>query len=274
MKRAHKRLSLLLALLLLGLSSACNRNRSDGHLFGPKDEGGIYLVIAVKADAAQLDQSIQQTIAVMQKRCKQLYVGCKLERQSGDKSNQIMLRISSPRNPERIKSVLLSEGMEIRAVVSPPSPAPVQTYTTRAEAATAAGTDKDVFPYQERKEGAGANAEKFVVVERTPIVAGQDISDAEATPYGGDKDYLITFQLTPASAQRFGEWTGANINRYLAVVLNKTVRSVAYIKGQIFDKGQISGGFTEEEAEDIALILKSGNLPAPIEALEEGMYKP
>jgi hypothetical protein len=90
MKRAHKRFPLLLALLLLGLSSACNRNRSDGHVFGPKDKGGIYLVIAVKAEAAQLDQSIQQTIAVIEKRCEQLYIYCKLERQSGDKSNQIV----------------------------------------------------------------------------------------------------------------------------------------------------------------------------------------
>jgi preprotein translocase subunit SecD len=273
MKRAHKRLSLLLALLLLGLSSACNRNR-NGQVFGPKDEGGIYLIIAVKAEAAQLDQSIQQTIAVIEKRCEQLYVYCKLERQSGDKSNQIMLRISSSKDPERIKSVLLSEGMELRAVVSPPSPAPVQTYSTRAEAATEAGTDKDVFPYQDRSESVGTTAEKFVIVESAPIVTGQDIRDAEAIPYREAKDYQINFQLTPAGAQRFGQWTGANIDRYLAVVLNKRVRSVAYIKGQIFDSGQISGNFNEEEAGDIALVLKSGNLPAPIEALEEGMYKP
>lgn len=271
MKRANKLLSLLLVLLLLGLCSACKRREQ---LFGPKDEGGIYLVIAVKADAAQLDQSIQQTIAVMQKRCELLNVYCKVERQSGDKSNQIMLRVSSQKNPERIKAVLLSAGMEIRAVVSPPNPAPAQTYSTRAEAATEAGTSEDVLPYQEREGVAGATAEKFVIVERTPLVTGEDIHDAEAIPSDMSKDYLITFHLTPAGAQRFGEWTGANINRYLAVVLNKTVRSVASIKGQIFDTGQISGGFTEEEAEDIALVLKSGNLPAPIEALEEGLYKP
>ena len=243
-------------------------------MFGPKDKGGIYLVIAVKAEAAQLDQSIQQTIAVIEKRCEQLYIYCKLERQSGDKSNQIVLRISSPKDPERIKSVLLSEGMEIRAVVSPPSPAPPQTYLTRAEAATEASTDKDVFLYQERSDSGGTTSEKFVIVERTPIVTGQDIRDAEAVPFREAKDYQINFQLTPAGAQRFGEWTGANIDRYLSVVLNKTVRSVAYIKSQIFDNGQISGNFTEEEAQDIALVLKSGNLPAPIEALEEGMYKP
>lgn len=265
MKTSFKLLSLLLALLLLGLTPACN---SAGRMFGPKDEGGMFLVIGVKADAAQLDQSVQQTIDVMQKRCDQLGVRCKLQRQGGDK---IMLRISSAENPERIKSVLLSEGLELRAVVSPSSPAPVQTYSTQPEGEAAAANAKgDVMPYVEKD-----SHEKFVIVERTPIVTGQDIRNAKAVNVMGEADdYQINFQLTPAGAQRFGDWTGANINRYLAVVLNRRVRSVAYIKSQIFDNGQITGRFTKEQAEDAVLVLMSGSLPAPIQALEEGIYKP
>jgi preprotein translocase subunit SecD len=267
-----KNVYLLPVLLLLSLIAACNQ---AGRMFGPKDEGGFYLVIAVHADAPQLDQSIQQTIAVMQKRCEQMGIYCKLQRQSNDKSNQIMLRVSSPHDPERIKSVLLSQGLELRAVVSPMSPAPVQTYPTEAEAQAAAGTDNDVLPYLEREEGAGTHPQKFVVVERTPIVTGQNIRDAKAdNVIGGDNNYQVNFSLTPAGAQQFGQWTGANINRYIAVVLNKQVRSVAYIKSQIFDSAQITGRFTKEQAEDAALVLMSGNLPAPIEALEEGIYKP
>jgi protein-export membrane protein SecD len=263
-----------LVLLLLSLVAACNR---AGRMFGPKDEGGFYLIIAVQADAAQLDQSIQQTIAVMQKRCEQMGIYCKVQRHGNDKSNQIMLRVSSPHDPERIKSVLLSEGLELRAAVSPPSPAALQTYPTQAEAEAAAGTDNDVLPYLEREDSAGGtHPQKFVVVERKPIVTGQDIRDAEAATYemGGDDNYQVNFRLTPAGAQRFGEWTGANINRYMAVVLNKQVRSVAYIRSQIFDSAQITGRFTKEQAQDVALVLMSGNFPAPIEALEEGTYKP
>ncbi|HEX8920564.1 MAG TPA: hypothetical protein VF766_03740, partial [Pyrinomonadaceae bacterium] len=139
MKRPSKLLSLLPVLVLLGLMPACNW---AGRMFGAKDEGGSYLVIGVKADAAQLDQSVQQTIAVMQKRCDQLGIRCSLKRLSGDKSNQIMLRIPSQKDPERIKGILLAEGLELRAVVSPPSPAPVQTYPTQAEAETAAAETK------------------------------------------------------------------------------------------------------------------------------------
>jgi protein-export membrane protein SecD len=268
MKTERKLLSLLPVLLLLNLSLACDW---AGRRFGPKDEGGLYLVIAVKADVPQLDQSIQQTVAVIQKRCERLGVSCKLERQSGDKSNRIMLRISSPKDPERIKSVLLSEGLELRPVVSPPMPSPVQTYPTQAEAEAAVAESKgDVMPYLE-KEG----PRKFIIVEHTPLVTGQDILDARTdNRLGADDTYEITFQLSPAGAQRFGEWTGTHIHHYMAVVMNGQVRSTAYIQSQIFDRGQISGHFTKAEAEDGALVLMSGSLPAPIETLEEGVYKP
>jgi preprotein translocase subunit SecD len=267
MKTAHKLLSLLPVLLLLGLISACQR---AGRVLGPKDEGGTYLIIDVHANGERLDQAIAQTMAVMQKRCEQLDIYCKLERHGGAQSSQIMLRFSSPKDPERAKSVLLSEGLELRAVVSPPSPSLVQTYPTMAEAAAAKDTNNDIMPYAEKDQ-----AERFVVVEGTPIVTGQDIRNAGVTNrIGGVDDYQINFQLTQAGAQRFGEWTGANINRYLAVVMNRRVRSVAYIKSQIFDSGQITGRFTKEQAEDAALVLMSGSLPVPIQALEEGVYKP
>ena len=265
---------LLVVVLLVGAASC----KLAGRAFSPQDEGGIYLIIAVKAEGAQLDQAVAQTMAVMQKRCDALNVYCKAERVGNDKPDQIKLRISNPQDPERVKGVVLSQGLELRAVVSPPSPAPFQTYPTEAEAAEAAGADKDVLPYLADIDGPAGSAgpKKFVVVERAPIVDGRDIRGAEAVPSasGGKDNYEVTFTLNPEGADRFGHWTGANINNYVAVVLNKQVRSVAFIKSQIFDSGQISGRFTKERAEDAALVLRSGGLPAPIEALEEGIYKP
>lgn len=277
MNKPHKLLSLLSLLLLLNPITACNM---AGRMFAPKDEGGMYLVVGVKAEGAQLEQSISQTMAVMQKRCERLNVRCKLQKQGADKAGQIMLRISNPPDPERIKSVLFSEGMELRAVVSPPGPAPLQSYATKEEATAAAGADKDVLIYLERAGAdAATNPQKFVVVERTPIVTGQDIIDAKAVVDDlasdpGRELYGVTFGLNPSGAERFGKWTGSHIDNYLAVVLNKQVLSVAMVKGQIFDKGQISGRFTKQQAEDTAIILMSGNLPAGVLALEEGTYKP
>ncbi|HLE63119.1 MAG TPA: protein translocase subunit SecD, partial [Pyrinomonadaceae bacterium] len=77
-----------------------------------------------------------------------------------------------------------------------------------------------------------------------------------------------------AGADKFGKWTGANINEYMGVVLNGEVKSIAYIKSQIFDTGEISGRFTKQSAEDLALTLRSGALPAPIEYQEERTVGP
>ncbi|HJU54073.1 MAG TPA: hypothetical protein VJ715_05860 [Pyrinomonadaceae bacterium] len=265
-----RRQLLLLALLLVGMASC----KYAGRAFGPQDEGGIYLIIAVKADGAQMDGAVAQTINVMQKRCNELNIYCKAERVGGGKPNQIKLRISSPKeDPERVKGVILSQGLEMRAVVSPPGQPRPQTYPTQAQAEESAGADKDVLPYPAAANG--SDFRTFVVVERTPIVNGQSIIDAKAVTSALDpKMYDVTFKLNPEGGRRLGEWTGSHVEHYIAVVLNKEVRSVAMVKSQIFDEGVITSNFTREQAEDAALVLKSGNLPAPIEALEEGTYTP
>ncbi|MEO6391111.1 MAG: protein translocase subunit SecD, partial [Pyrinomonadaceae bacterium] len=73
---------------------------------------------------------------------------------------------------------------------------------------------------------------------------------------------------------KFGAWTGANLNQYMGVVLNDEVKSIAYIKSQINDSGQIDGKFTKESGDDLALTLRSGALPAPIEYQEERTVGP
>ena len=97
---------------------------------------------------------------------------------------------------------------------------------------------------------------------------------AAVTVTGTADDNAVNFQLKPEGAARLASWSGANINNYLAIILNKEARTVVYIRTQISDSGEINGRFTKEEAGDIAEILMSGNLPAPVEVLEEKTYKP
>ena len=73
--------------------------------------------------------------------------------------------------------------------------------------------------------------------------------------------YKIDFQLTPGGAVRFGEATGNHIGDYLAIVLNNEVRSAPVINSRIEDRGQITGGFTQQSAEDLAVLLNAGSLP-------------
>ena len=142
--------------------------------------------------------------------------------------------------------------------------------------------ERRVLPYQERNEpttaGDTSNAQKekkWVVVETPAIVDGSELRNASAVQSrAGADDYQITFSLKPAGADKFGTWTGANINEYMGVVLNDEVKSIAYIKSQIFDSGEISGRFTKQSAEDLALTLRSGALPAPIEYQEERTVGP
>ena len=79
---------------------------------------------------------------------------------------------------------------------------------------------------------------KWVVVESPAVVDGNELRNASATQGQGGADYQISFALKPAGAQKFGAWTGANINEYMGVVLNDEVRSIAYIQSQIFDPGR------------------------------------
>jgi preprotein translocase subunit SecD len=114
-----------------------------------------------------------------------------------------------------------------------------------------------------------------VIVEVPPVVYGSEIRTAEAVyRTGNESDYQISFALKPAGAAKFGEWTSQNINNYMAVVLNNEVKSVAFIKSRIDDQGEISGQFTKATADDLALTLRSGALPAKIEYQEERTVGP
>lgn len=128
---------------------------------------------------------------------------------------------------------------------------------------------EEVLPYVERFTDLDLTDRKgYLIVRSKPIVANEDVRQAQAV--SSDKStYEVTFRLKPSGAARFAEWTPTNQNNYLAVALNREIKSVAYIRGKISDSGVISGAFTKETAEDLALVLSSGNLPAPIEVVEE-----
>ncbi|HJU56324.1 MAG TPA: protein translocase subunit SecD [Pyrinomonadaceae bacterium] len=204
-------------------------------------------------------------------------------------SNQILLQMPGEQNPERVKKQLtVASKLELVHVVSPASPSPVQTYNTEQEAIASLGgavpADRQVLPYTERDEptATGGTAEdpnapkqdKWVVVEKPSIIEGKELSRADAVQAQGANDFMINFSLKPAGAQKFGEWTGQNVNQYMGAVLDGRVKSIAFIKSQIFDSGQISGRFTQESAEDLARTLRSGSLLAPIQYQEERTVGP
>ena len=234
------------------------------------------------------EQAVQQALRIIESRINEFGVAEPTLQEHGAKgSHQILLQMPGIQDPERVKSLLVAESrLELMKVISPPSPAPLETYATKEEAERAAAgqPNRRVLPYSERDEPtASANRDqqnqnepkRWVVVETPAVVDGSELRSAEAASRtGGEADYEINFALKPSGAQKFGNWTAANINQYMAVVLNDEVKSAPYIKSAISDSGQITGRFTRQSAEDLALTLRSGALPAKLEYLEERTVGP
>ncbi|HKR13774.1 MAG TPA: protein translocase subunit SecD [Pyrinomonadaceae bacterium] len=210
-----------------------------------------------------------------------------LQTHGAQTSHQILLQMPGVQDPERVKAILQGESrLELVHIVGPPSPAPYTTYPTKEAAIQSLGgaipANRKVLAYQERadttdnKEQDQQKPKLWVVVEVPAIINGDELRNASAVQSQGGSinDFEINFSLKKAGADKFGAWTGANVNEYMGVVLNEEVKSIAFIKSQIFDSGQITGRFTQQAAEDLALTLRSGALPAPIEYLEERTVGP
>jgi preprotein translocase subunit SecD len=239
------------------------------------------------AQATLAEQATQQAQRIIESRLDSVGVAEPLVQRHGSQaSHQILVQMPGIHDPERVKLLLKAESkLELVYVVShPQTSGPVQTYNTEAEAKASVGptmpANRRVVPYAERDEpttaGGQAAAEaaeklkKWVVVESPAVVDGSELRSAAAVQaQGGGDTYSISFALKPVGSQKFGAWTAAHINDYMGVVLNDEVKSIAFIKSAISDSGEISGRFTKQSAEDLALTLRSGALPAPIEYMEE-----
>jgi preprotein translocase subunit SecD len=237
------------------------------------------------------DDATTQAIRIMESRINTLGVAePTIQTHGSQNSHQILLQMPGVQDPEHVKKLIVGESrLELVHIISQPNPAPSQTYSTKEEAIASlnsGGTipaNKRVLPYTERAELATAAQDpntpkptKWVVVESPAIINGSELRTASAVQSrgGGSDEYQIAFSLKPTGATKFGAWTGANTNEYMGVVLNDEVKSIAFIKSQITDSGEIEGRFTKQSADDLALTLRSGALPASIEYLEERTVGP
>ena len=229
-------------------------------------KNGTEFKIQIETTESDKDAVVQRAIEITKNKLNLIKLGGEVVKDPED-ATKIIVRVYGSRNLEREKKFLFtSYRMELRKIISPANPSPVQIYPSAEAAKQVVKDDQDILPYPERSE----SKEQFVIVERNMIVNGDDIRDAQAFSRSKENtEYQISFSLKPEGAGKFGDWTGKNIGNYIAVILDKKVQSAAYIKSQIFDSGEISGRFTKEQAEDVAMSLKSGYLPATMKILEE-----
>jgi protein-export membrane protein SecD len=111
------------------------------------------------------------------------------------------------------------------------------------------------------------------VVKKRIMVSGDTLTDAAATFQDGQP--VVSFSFDSVGAKRFGDATKENVGRPFAIVLDNTVISAPVIREPILGgRGVISGQFTVQEVQDLALLLRAGALPAPLTILEERTIGP
>jgi preprotein translocase subunit SecD len=220
------------------------------------------------------DKAVQQAIETIRNRIDQLGVSEPVIQEHGLGDYQILVQLPGVDDPARVKEIMQSTAMlEIRQSLGGP-------YSSEQEAMQANGgvlPDNAVL-LKGRNMGVrgqeGDNTgDQWWMISRSSAVSGSDLRGAEASrDENGRPD--VQFTLTGEGGRRFAAFTGAHVGDKLAVVLDNKVMEVATIQEQIHDQGRISGGFTDQEARDLALTLRSGALPAGIKYLEERTVGP
>jgi len=262
------------------------KKKVDFSQWGTPSVSGNSIVWSLPAAAqeAMKDQAVEQALKIIESRINAF--GVKeptLQRHGAKSSGQILLQMPGVDDPERIKKLINAESNLALMKVASDN---FQTFNSEEEAKQSLGgtvpPNRRIYPYVEddnssvtKQQNPAQKPKKFMVLEYPAIVDGSELRDASAySPSGSEGDYKITFSLKPAGAQKFGDWTSKNIGKYLAIVLNNEVKSAPVIRGVISDSGEIEGRFNKTSAEDLALTLKSGSLPAKIEYQEERTVGP
>ncbi|HEX6805688.1 MAG TPA: protein translocase subunit SecD [Terriglobales bacterium] len=183
---------------------------------------------------------------------------------------QIAVQLPNVDDPARVKEVMQSTAMlEIKQSLGGPYPS--------QEAALQEHNGvlpPDAILMQGHANPGSSEGEQWYLVSRVSAVRGKDLRDARTgTDENGQPE--VSFTLTNEGGQRFYNFTSQHVGDSLAVVLDNKVEEVASIHDAIRDQGRISGGhMTEQQAKDLALVLRSGALPAGIKYLDEEVVGP
>ena len=133
-------------------------------------------------------------------------------------------------------------------------------------------SNEDSFGSEKLKYEDSSNEE---IVSKRIILSGENLLDAQPRMNNQSNETVVSFTLDRIGAKRFGKATSTGIGKQLAIVLDGKIISAPVIRDTIASgSGQISGGFTFQSATDLALLLRSGALPAPLNIIEERTVGP
>ncbi|MGH9484847.1 MAG: protein translocase subunit SecD [Terriglobales bacterium] len=233
---------------------------------------GQYIMDLNAATVAQIkDRALTQSIETISNRIDALGVTEPTVQAHGLGAYQILVQLPGITDPARVKQVMQETAqLQLRLGLAGPFPSAA---AARAQYGGILPENSVIVPGRNIGGSATSTSGEWYVVSRSSVVSGSDLRDSQPQ-VGKNGEIDVSFTLTTAAGKRFGSFTAAHINQPLAIVLDNKVQEYATIQGRISDQGQITGSFTQQQASDLALILRSGALPASISYLEDEAVGP
>jgi preprotein translocase subunit SecD len=190
------------------------------------------------------------------------------QRGGADSEAELLISLPGLDDPARVKAILQTAALlELYEVKGGPYPRQEDAYSANA----------GVLPLGTKlvraAQRAGEQGEGWFLLARTPVITGRDLRDARPTQDEFGK-WETSFVLAQDAKGRFGRFTEANVGNRLAIVLDNQVRSAPVIQSRIEDQGRITGAGSQQEASDLALVLRAGALPAGVQYLQEQTVGP
>ena len=213
------------------------------------------------------DYAVDQSLETIRNRIDQFGVSEPIIQRQGQQD--ILIQLPGIQDPERAKEIIGKTALlEFKLVDD----------TANVEEALRNGPPPGreiLHGYTGKGEG-GVGAEKIAyVLESRTLMTGEDIVDARVRPSSQLQGPYVELILNSKGARLFEQITAANVKRRLAIVLDNRVYSAPVIQERIAGgRASITGNFTLQEARDLAIVLRAGALPAPVEIIEERTVGP
>ncbi|NOZ78203.1 MAG: protein translocase subunit SecD [Acidobacteria bacterium] len=217
------------------------------------------------------DRAVKEALNTIRNRVDQFGVSEPRIQRQGIEGDRILVQLPGVDDPGRVKDLIGRTALlELKEVIAGPASS---RQALLAKTGGQVPPDAEVLTGDQKDIDGNVIGKEYYLVRRAAIVSGRELRSARRSQdqYGQP---AVQFTLVPSAAHKFAQFTGSHIGTNLAIVLDNKVMSAPVIHGQISDQGIIQGSFSVQEAEDLALVLRAGALPASITYLEERTVGP
>ncbi len=224
-----------------------------------RDDGVIVVTHTEPALEEIRTQTVKQSIEIIRRRIDELgTLEPTIQREGG---NRIIVQVPGETNPQRIID-LVGKTAKMNFHMHDPSVPIEEAMDGRVPPGSMLLQTDDEF-------------EPFILVKKRPLVSGEQLTDAQPNFDPQTSLPVVTFRFNTAGARRFGEATRKYVKQRFAIVLDNKVITAPVIQEPILTgSGQISGNFTVQSANDLAILLRSGALPAELTPVEQRTVGP